>query len=207
MRTFGQLDLFICLKDANKESKGLIIISSKKEKIFHMGTKLFIWLFLLVMVFLIFGMILNNYVADKLNSDYFVGTFKINGSQLIDFCKVIGITYLVFQLIIISFVFMSYIKFNRKELSYQKIDKRIHLRYAFSHPLKFIMHPIDTEEILDGVTINISDSGLCFCSSNILGEGQEIKFVSKLPFSFEKGSVRWSKKINDNFYKFGLLFS
>jgi hypothetical protein len=207
MMTFGQLDLFIWLKVSNKENKGLIIISFKKEKIFYMGTKIFIWLFLLVMILLIFGMILNNYVADKLNSDYLVGKFKINGAQIIDFCKVIGITYLVFQLIIISFVFMSYIKFNRNDLSFQKIDKRIHLRYAFSHPLKFILHPVDTEEILDGVAINISDSGLCFCSSNILGEGQEIILVSKLPFSFEKGSVRWSKKLNDNFYKFGLLFS
>ena len=85
------------------------------------------------------------------------------------------------------------------------IERREHARYDFPHRIEYILNSETSDEILKAVAINISKTGLCLYIFNPLGEGQKMVFKSTLPVPFRTASVRWIKKIEDNFYKIGLM--
>jgi hypothetical protein len=86
-------------------------------------------------------------------------------------------------------------------------ERREHIRYDFPHRIEYALNPETSDEIFKAVTINISKTGLCLYIFNALGEGQKVVFKSTLPVPFGTASVRWIKKIEDNFYKIGLICS
>jgi c-di-GMP-binding flagellar brake protein YcgR len=85
------------------------------------------------------------------------------------------------------------------------IERREHVRYDFPHRIEYILSPETSDEIFKAVAINISKTGLCLYIFNPLGEGQEMIIRSSLPVPFKALSVRWIKKMEDNFYKVGLM--
>jgi hypothetical protein len=89
---------------------------------------------------------------------------------------------------------------------FNNIERRRHQRYDFFCTIEYVLNPDITGEIFKGAAINISNSGLCFCISNPLSEGQEIIIKSNLPVSSQTASVCWIEKGYDDFYKVGLMF-
>ncbi len=84
---------------------------------------------------------------------------------------------------------------------------RRHERYDFHHEIKYVLNPDTTGEIFRGVTVNISDSGLClYVFNNHLREGQELTIKTILRGFYRTGVVRWYKKIDGEIYKVGLMF-
>jgi c-di-GMP-binding flagellar brake protein YcgR len=85
------------------------------------------------------------------------------------------------------------------------IERREHIRYDFPHRIEYALNPETSDEIFKAVTINISKTGLCLYVFDSLGEGQKMVIRSTLPVPLKTVSVRWTKKIEDNFYKVGLM--
>jgi hypothetical protein len=87
--------------------------------------------------------------------------------------------------------------------------KRRHERHTFTHAIEYVSDSESTEEVLRvsrGYAINISESGLCFASADIIREGQKIRISSSLPVPYQTGIVVWSSMIDDTLYKAGLEF-
>lgn len=91
-------------------------------------------------------------------------------------------------------------------MSFPEKEKRRDRRSIFPSTIEYTMGPHSSDESFKGVTVNISNSGFCFYTSNPIGEGQEIIIRSDLPVSYRKATVRWTKRLNDEAYKAGLMF-
>jgi c-di-GMP-binding flagellar brake protein YcgR len=85
-------------------------------------------------------------------------------------------------------------------------ERRNSLRYDFPQRIDYILSPETSENIYQGVTINISNTGVCLYIFNLLPEGQKITIKNNLPVSYRTALVRWIKKVDDDLYKAGVLF-
>jgi hypothetical protein len=85
-------------------------------------------------------------------------------------------------------------------------DQRREERYGFPYTIEYVLNPSATDEIFEGVAINISKSGLCLYTHNILREGQEITIKSIMPITSQNATVKWIEKIDHIYYKVGLVF-
>lgn len=85
-------------------------------------------------------------------------------------------------------------------------EKRKSLRYDFPKRIEYGLSPKISDETFYGVTINISDSGLCLYIFNLLPEGQKITIKNNLPVSYRTALVRWIKKVDADLYKAGVMF-
>jgi hypothetical protein len=83
---------------------------------------------------------------------------------------------------------------------------RRHLRYDFVHPIEYVRSHTATDDISQGIIINISNSGMCLYTNCILCKGQEIKITSILPSNSQTAVVRWAEKIDASRYRIGLEF-
>jgi len=86
------------------------------------------------------------------------------------------------------------------------IDKRRHLRYNFICPIECILDPSTPNEVLKGETNDISNSGFCLHTSNLLNVGQELIIKSILPTYSQVAVVRWIMNLDESTYKLGLEF-
>ena len=84
--------------------------------------------------------------------------------------------------------------------------KRRYERHAFSRAIEYVAPPGDAKRVIKGYAINISEAGLCFASTDVIKEGQEIGIKTELPVMHRKGIVVWSRKIDETLYKAGLRF-
>lgn len=86
------------------------------------------------------------------------------------------------------------------------LEQRRNLRYGFMYTVDYILNSAKTDEIYNGVTIDISNSGLCLYTKNCLSEGQEITIKSVLPVYSENAVVRWAESVDESSYKVGMEF-
>ena len=86
------------------------------------------------------------------------------------------------------------------------IEKRKHPRKTYSDVIKFCVNPRSPNKIFIGVSINISDLGICLYTSDNLRKGEEIVIQEKLPIKYRKATVIWIKHYHREFYKVGLMF-
>lgn len=84
-------------------------------------------------------------------------------------------------------------------------EKRRHPRYDFPSTIEYGVNPDVEGQIYKGVTINISDSGLCLYVSTPLSEGEELTIKSALPVTYHTATVCWVQKVDEDFYKTGLM--
>ena len=92
-------------------------------------------------------------------------------------------------------------------MEFQNSEKRRQLRYHFPSTIEYTLPLVNNAKIFKGVTINISNAGLCLCIFECLGEGAEITVKSFLPVDRRKATVRWIKKVDENYFKVGLMFA
>jgi hypothetical protein len=57
-----------------------------------------------------------------------------------------------------------------------------------------------------GVAVNLSESGLYLYTSNVLREGQKVEIMSVLTVPSRTAAVRWTRNLNEDVCKAGLMF-
>lgn len=86
------------------------------------------------------------------------------------------------------------------------VERRRYRRSIFPSTIEYEIKAEGRGETFKGVAVNISESGLCLYTSGVLKEGQEIAIMSVLPVSSRTAAVRWSKILNTDVCKIGLMF-
>lgn len=86
------------------------------------------------------------------------------------------------------------------------LEGRRHLRYGFVYSVDYVLNEENKETVSSGVTIDISNSGLCLYTKNCLKKGQEILIKSVLPVYSENAVVRWVQSVDESSYKVGVEF-
>ena len=86
------------------------------------------------------------------------------------------------------------------------LEKRRHPRYAYAATVKLCPASSAPERDFLGVSVNISDSGMCIYTSDCLPDGETLEIRDALPGQHRKAAVRWVKNISGDFYKLGLMF-
>ena len=86
------------------------------------------------------------------------------------------------------------------------IEKRKHPRNPYCNVIKFCVNPCSPDKTFIGVSINISDSGICLYTFDNLHTGEVILIQEKLPVKYRKATVIWAKNYQREFYKVGLMF-
>ncbi|MEJ2684208.1 MAG: PilZ domain-containing protein [Candidatus Sulfobium sp.] len=91
-------------------------------------------------------------------------------------------------------------------MAYVPVERRRYRRSIFPSTIEYGIKTEVTGETFKGVAVNISESGLCLYTSSVLNEGQEISIMSVLPVPSRTAAVRWSKSLNADVCKVGLMF-
>jgi len=84
-------------------------------------------------------------------------------------------------------------------------DKRRHQRHKSVTPFAYRV-PHSSPGIQIGITINISDAGMCIYSDSAHNEGEIIEIRSTLPVPYLWAAIRWAKKDAANLCRMGLMF-
>lgn len=71
-------------------------------------------------------------------------------------------------------------------------EKRRERRYDYFSSVEFTLAEAD-EQVLEGVAVNISASGLCLCAFKPIMKGQEIMIKNLLPIPHLRMTVQWTK--------------
>lgn len=79
------------------------------------------------------------------------------------------------------------------------------MRPHFHQMIEFVLNPKTSDKVFKGVTINLSESGMCLVVFKPLKQGQRVIIKRGLRVS-KPGMVRWIKKLDEDIYKVGLTF-
>lgn len=82
-------------------------------------------------------------------------------------------------------------------------DKRKERRTLLFTPIEFVADK-EVDEILNGVIVNLSDSGMNIFSYVPLSEGQKITIIRPLHIPHQEFIVQWIHKYLDDFFMLGL---
>jgi hypothetical protein len=83
-------------------------------------------------------------------------------------------------------------------------DRRRHKRKLELDTIEYLIESLKTNETLVGVVVNVSESGLCILTNNLLNKGQQIRITDNGHTINKSAVVRWTEKYNDLYYKVGL---
>ena len=83
-----------------------------------------------------------------------------------------------------------------------RCDKKKRERFNFPYTIEFL-NPHNDNEIIRGIAMNISVSGICLYIPQPLNKGQEITIKSVVYCCPKTATVCWSEKYDDVYYKIG----
>jgi len=86
------------------------------------------------------------------------------------------------------------------------IERRGNSRYDLPDQIEYVLDPDTTGKVYKGVTIEVSYSGMRLYVFHLLARGQKLTIRSALPISSQTATVKWIEKVEDGFYKTGLMF-
>ena len=87
------------------------------------------------------------------------------------------------------------------------IEKRTHYRRNYANVIEYEIINGRESGPFKGVTINMSETGLCFFTCTPISENVSISIVkSTLPIHCKTGTIRWVKALDADFYKIGVIF-
>ncbi len=87
------------------------------------------------------------------------------------------------------------------------MERRAHIRYELRQDIRYVLNFTTSEEVLKGITVNISDVGLGIYTFNFLHIGQEITITGGLDDTYREGTIKWCKELGEDVYRAGLLFN
>jgi hypothetical protein len=86
-------------------------------------------------------------------------------------------------------------------------ERRSHERHDVANRIVYVSADDPRYSLVKGVTMNISETGLCFVTFTPPIKDEKIRILeSILPIHCQKGTVRWIKKMESDIYKVGLMF-
>jgi hypothetical protein len=86
-------------------------------------------------------------------------------------------------------------------------ERRSHGRRDFANRIVYVSANDPSDSLLKGVTVNISETGLCFATFTPPKKDEKIRILeSIIPICRQGGTVRWIEKIDSDIYKVGLMF-
>ena len=91
-------------------------------------------------------------------------------------------------------------------MSFDGVSTRRHPRHSYVDTIDFCLDYTSNSNRLHGITVNISDSGIGLYTFKPLYAGQTITVESTLPVPYQKATVIWVQKRNEDLYKIGLKF-
>ncbi len=83
-----------------------------------------------------------------------------------------------------------------------QLNNRRHERFNFPYTIE-CFDPHNDEEIIKGIAMNISVSGICLYIPQKLDKGQEITIRSVIYSCPQKATVCWIEKYDNDYYKVG----
>lgn len=88
------------------------------------------------------------------------------------------------------------------------VEKRAHYRRNHANVIEYVVTGRQESGPFKGVTINMSETGLCFFTYTPISENVAISIVkSTLPLHCKTGTIRWVKALDTDFYKIGVMFA
>lgn len=91
---------------------------------------------------------------------------------------------------------------TEKNMPSREIDNRSEARYPLCEKVEYVLSEY-SDETLQGLAINISNSGLCLHLYHTLDKGTSIIFKSSLGNSCQKAILQWINKMESGLYKAG----
>jgi hypothetical protein len=92
-------------------------------------------------------------------------------------------------------------------MSAESSEKREYYRFDLANVVELAKNDAATPDQFRGVTINISETGMCLFVFQPVDTNDRLSIVkSMLPLCHRAGSVRWVNALAPEFYKVGLLF-
>ncbi|MGC2063622.1 MAG: PilZ domain-containing protein [Thermodesulfovibrionales bacterium] len=92
-------------------------------------------------------------------------------------------------------------------MSFERPEKREYFRFDLANVVDLVTINAATSDKFSGVTINISETGMCLFVFQPVSTNDRISIVkSMLPLGHRAGSVRWVNTMTPEFYKIGLIF-
>jgi hypothetical protein len=86
------------------------------------------------------------------------------------------------------------------------VERRRHQRRPHADSIEFYLIPSDLTTTLRGISIDISDSGMCLYTFTPINTNQNILIRNFLPVPYQRATVRWVKKHTEELYRVGLFF-
>jgi hypothetical protein len=95
---------------------------------------------------------------------------------------------------------------NEEKINNISSDKRRHERRDTITTIEYVINGLYTDEVFEGVIANISESGFCLLSTNLLSQGEKIEIKNEKHVNSRTAAVRWSNQYNNLYCKIGLEF-
>ena len=92
--------------------------------------------------------------------------------------------------------------------SFKGKDTRRYCRRNFADVIEYVLPDNGASDLFKGVTINLSESGLCLYTFNPVPLNEKITIERGIsPLCNQTGTVRWIKRLAPDLYKVGLMFT
>ena len=85
-------------------------------------------------------------------------------------------------------------------------ERRIHTRNPFEQEIECSCASDTTNEIFNGITVDISEHGLGIFVFRPLNKGQKIMINGGLQSTHRTGFIRWCAASGENVYRAGMVF-
>ncbi|MDA8325016.1 MAG: PilZ domain-containing protein [Nitrospiraceae bacterium] len=92
-------------------------------------------------------------------------------------------------------------------------ERRRHKRDLTTVPMSYTAFPPEGAgpqkgEATNGITLNVSDTGICFYTQCLIEEGVSVVITSNAIWDEPKrGTIKWCRKITDELYRVGVILS
>ncbi|HXX57459.1 MAG TPA: hypothetical protein VEI96_05620 [Thermodesulfovibrionales bacterium] len=93
---------------------------------------------------------------------------------------------------------------RRDEVCCTENERRRDKRYSYHQAIEYSRDP--DEGSRQGIAVNFSCSGLCMYLHENLSVGQKITVRGEQQGDAQKATVRWTRKVDENFFMAGLEY-
>jgi PilZ domain len=102
----------------------------------------------------------------------------------------------------------SRIIYESNSMTSARNERRSHQRHDYPNRIAYVLSRGHDCDLFNGVTVNMSDTGLCFATFTPVKKHDTVVIVnSMLPINGDRGIVCWTRKMESNVYRVGLKFT
>ena len=90
--------------------------------------------------------------------------------------------------------------------NYLAADRRSQARVSYHKVIDYALDSGIKGRLMKGITVDISETGLCLYLFTPLKAGQRILITSVMIGRYRKGQICWCRKIDEGVFKAGVMF-